>query len=156
MTAEDESDLDAQVSTHGTSLEDYVGKNLETRAQITSSDDLKSLGPNTCGDPDAKLVYKGRPLNGIWATAPYLHNGSVPNLWELLRKGENRTDRFWVGSREFDPVNVGYQTSQGLNEFRVKNKDGNIMKGNSNLGHEYGTNWTDEEKWAVIEYMKTL
>lgn len=156
MTADDESTLDAQVSTHGTSLEDYVGKNLETRAQITSSDDLKSLGPNTCGDPDAKLVYKGRPLNGIWATAPYLHNGSVPNLWELLRKGENRTDRFWVGSREFDPVNVGYQTSQGLNEFHVKNKDGNIMKGNSNLGHEYGTNWTDEEKWAVIEYMKTL
>lgn len=51
-------------------------------------------------------VYKGRPLNGIWATAPYLHNGSVPNLYELMKKPEQRVTEFWVGSREFDPVNV--------------------------------------------------
>ena len=156
MTAEDELALDKQVATHDTPLEDYVDTNIETRTLIASADDPEGLIPDACGDPDAKLVYKGRPLNGIWATAPYLHNGSVPNLWELLLTGDDRTDRFWVGSREFDPVNVGYHTSKGLNEFRVTNNDGHIMKGNSNRGHEYGTTWTDEEKWAVIEYMKTL
>ncbi|TMP22871.1 hypothetical protein CWB99_23730 [Pseudoalteromonas rubra] len=101
-------------------------------------------------------VYKGRPLNGIWATAPYLHNGSVPNLYELMKKPEERVTEFWVGSREFDPVNVGYVTTQGLNKFRVKASNGQIMPGNSNLGHSYGTEFSDEEKWQIIEFMKTL
>lgn len=106
---------------------------------------------------DNNLVYKGRPLNGIWATAPFLHNGSVPNLWELLKEPHTRVDSFWVGSREFDPKHVGFDTESGLNMFRVKNKKGKIQFGNSNRGHAYGTKgWTDAEKWAVIEYMKTL
>ncbi|KAF7771448.1 hypothetical protein PCIT_a4025 [Pseudoalteromonas citrea] len=108
---------------------------------------------------DGKLdsgVYKGRPLNGIWATAPYLHNGSVANLWELLKQPDNRSDQFWVGSREFDPVNVGYDTRQGLNLFKVNSSNGQPQAGNSNLGHDYGTMLTDTEKWQVVEYMKTL
>ena len=100
--------------------------------------------------------YKARPLNGIWATAPYLHNGSVPNLWEMLKAPEERTQEFWVGSQKFDPENVGFVTTEGKNLFKVMH-EGEIMPGNSNLGHVYGTgNMTDDEKWALIEYLKTL
>jgi len=148
----DEAALDKAVDSHDTKVEDYVIQHLRARQDIAAT----LVTEKTCGDPDAILVYKGRPLNGIWATAPYLHNGSVPNLRELLRKGSDRADRFWVGSREFDTVNVGYKTTEGLNEFRVNDEQGKIRRGNSNRGHEYGTQWTDQQKWAVIEYMKTL
>jgi hypothetical protein len=69
------------------------------------------------------VAYKARPLNGIWATAPYLHNGSVPSLYELLLSArrdddepaegepapEFRPDEFVVGSQEFDPIKVGFK-----------------------------------------------
>ena len=55
--------------------------------------------------------YKARSLNGIWATVPYLHNGSVPNLWQLLQPEDKRVKEFYVGSRELDPVNVGLDTA---------------------------------------------
>lgn len=103
------------------------------------------------------LKYKARPLNGIWATAPYLHNGSVPNLWELLKAPKDRMPTFWVGSRKFDAKNVGFVTDEGKNEFRVMDGNGEIMLGNSNLGHDYaGGQYTDQQKWDLIEYMKTL
>ncbi len=108
------------------------------------------------------LKYKARPLNGIWATAPYLHNGSVPNLWELLQAPKDRVKTFLVGSREFDAKNVGFVTHKGKNKFCVNENcetgpDAKIMLGNSNLGHDYaGGQYTDEQKWDLIEYMKTL
>ena len=54
--------------------------------------------------------YKARPLNGIWATAPYLHNGSVPNLDALLQPAAKRPLSFSIGVKTFDPVRVGYLT----------------------------------------------
>jgi len=106
--------------------------------------------------------YKARPLNGIWATAPYLHNGSVPNLYELLLPVEQRSKTFTLGSREFDPVRVGYAMDQpkqadGYTPFTF---DASI-KGNWNKGHEFwttqdGTPFTDEQRWQLVEYMKTL
>jgi mono/diheme cytochrome c family protein len=95
--------------------------------------------------------YKARPLNGIWATAPYLHNGSVPNLNELLKPASDRTKKFWVGSREFDTENVGFKTDQGKIEF-----DTQASPGNSNAGHEYGTVLTPDERRQLIEYLKSL
>ena len=53
------------------------------------------------------LIYKARPLNGIWAVAPFLHNGSVPNLYLLLSPRSERPDKFWTGSKQFDPVHGG-------------------------------------------------
>jgi cytochrome c5 len=99
--------------------------------------------------------YKARSLNGIWATAPYLHNGSVPNLWELLKPSAQRVKQFNVGSRTYDPVNVGFDTSSASSDFTLDT----TLPGNSNAGHEgdrFGTNLTDAEKWALIEYMKSL
>ncbi len=58
--------------------------------------------------PRLHLGYIARPLNGIWATAPYLHNGSVPTLYDLLLPAEQRPRTFYTGSNEFDPVKVGY------------------------------------------------
>lgn len=136
------------------SVKSYIQEHVAERQRIQNA----KLTASKSGSSDkyAGLVYKARPLNGIWATAPYLHNGSVPSLWQLMQKGENRVNSFWVGSRTFDPVNVGYVTTTGLNEFQVQDENQQIIKGSSNLGHEYGTNLSDDDKWAVVEYMKTL
>lgn len=103
------------------------------------------------------LYYKARPLNGIWATAPYLHNGSVPDLWSLLLPPGKRPEKFWVGSRRFDPRRVGFESNRGKSLFSVKDpKTGKIIEGNSNFGHPWGTTLSEEDRWALIEYMKTL
>ena len=123
--------------------------------------------PDTTAAPVASLMaYKARPLNGIWATAPYLHNGSVPTLYDLLlpkrgeddpEDGEYRPDRFRVGSREFDPVRVGF-ISTGYGSDRSADRDGTLFRtdrpGNSNAGHVYGTGLSPEERWDLIEYLK--
>ena len=106
-------------------------------------------------DPaDPKMVYKGRPLQGIWATAPYLHNGSVPNLWEMLLPPAQRSKTFYLGTREFDPKNVGYETAQSAgNSFLFDTS----LPGNSNAGHDYNNaGLTDADRLALVEYMKTL
>ncbi|NOT86087.1 MAG: hypothetical protein HOP02_15195 [Methylococcaceae bacterium] len=96
--------------------------------------------------------YKARPLNGIWTSAPYLHNGSVPNLWDLLQKPSQRVAKFNVGSWEMDPVKVGFNihAEPASSEFNT------LLPGNSNNGHDYGTALSVEEKWALLEYLKTL
>lgn len=107
--------------------------------------------------PDVLILgYKARPLDGIWATAPYLHNGSVANLYELLLPATERTASFTVGSTEYDPVNVGYVTSGG--GFELVTRRGNqVIEGNSNAGHEYGAaSFTEAQRRALVEFMKTL
>ena len=99
-----------------------------------------------------KIGYEARPLNGIWATAPYLHNGSVPSLWQLLLPQEQRLKKFQVGVWDYDPVNVGYQTEVS---FGGKTLD-TELSGNHNTGHEYGTTLSDGQKRDLIEYLKTL
>ena len=100
-------------------------------------------------------VYKARPLNGIWATAPYLHNGSVPNLYELLLRQEERSQVFYLGNREFDPTKVGYVATLEASDIPLFKFD-TSLKGNSNQGHEYGVDLTDNQKWQLVEYLKTL
>lgn len=98
------------------------------------------------------LVYKGRPLNGIWATAPYLHNGSVANLEELLKKPSERASQFQVIPGQFDPTVVGIPVRTHGAGFTFDTR----KPGNSAAGHAFGTNLKPEEKRALIEYMKTL
>ena len=100
--------------------------------------------------------YKARPLDGIWATPPYLHNGSVPNLYEILLPQTERSKVFYLGSREFDAEKVGYVSTAALDDTEAFKFD-TVLKGNSNQGHEYGVNeLTDEEKQELLEYLKTL
>jgi hypothetical protein len=101
--------------------------------------------------PKARVAYKARPLGGIWATAPYLHNGSVPNLWQLLQPEDQRIKTFYIGLT-FDPVNVGFDTAPSPGSFELDT----TLPGNSNAGHTYGTKLTDAEKWDLIEFMKSL
>jgi len=110
-------------------------------------------------DTNPILAYKPRPLNGIWATAPYLHNGSVPTLYELLLPPSQRKTTFWVGGTQFDPNDVGFKSDPGDGpfEFRVRDANGKIIPGNDNGGHDYGTaSMTNEERRALVEYLKTL
>lgn len=104
-------------------------------------------------DGEAGAAYEARVLTGIWAVGPYLHNGSVPNLWQLLKPARERMTRFAVGHRDFDPVHVGLDTAEaaGRAVFVV-----DPAVGNGNGGHEYGTALSDSDRWALIEYLKTL
>lgn len=102
-------------------------------------------------------VYKARPLNGVWATAPYLHNGSVASLFQLLLPTKDRLKSFTVGTREFDPVNVGFRTdAPGFPVFEARSANGTPVPGNSNEGHEFGKELSDDERWQLVEYLKSL
>ena len=102
--------------------------------------------------PPAGLAYKARPLDGIWATAPYLHNGSVPTLRALLAPPALRPKTFYVGSRDFDPVNVGYDITAGPDRFLFDTS----FAGNSSAGHDWGTTLTSGDVDALLEYLKSL
>jgi len=101
--------------------------------------------------------YLARRLDGIWATAPYLHNGSVPSLYDLLHP-DGRPARFAVGNREFDPVKVGFRNdldSSGANVWIFDTS----QPGNSNIGHSgalFGTKLPEDQKTALLEYLKKL
>lgn len=123
--------------------------------------------PDTTASPFASLrSYRARSLDGIWATAPYLHNGSVPTLYDLLlpvnpsaqcKDSETRPKSFVVGPREFDPAKVGF-VSQGVDGFTFKTRDGaDTIRGNDNKGHEYGACAMDrQDRMDLIEFMKSL
>lgn len=119
------------------------------------------LAATDAEDPAGIVGYKARPLNGIWATAPYLHNGSVPTLHDLLLPPDQRPARFWLGTREYDPVRVGYRTDREAPgqrfEFVTKDEAGRWIDGNGAQGHVYGVDRLSErERAALLEYMKTL
>ncbi|SEK91685.1 hypothetical protein SAMN05216214_106120 [Atopomonas hussainii] len=106
--------------------------------------------------------YKARPLDGIWATPPFLHNGSVPNLFQLLSPVSERDTKFHIGNLEFDPKQVGYRTEAFEGSFVLDT----AISGNSNRGHEFrdgcrqggviGRYLSPVERWALIEYLKVL
>lgn len=101
------------------------------------------------------MAYKARPLDGIWATAPYLHNGSVANLYELLLPPEQRRKTFRVGTRSYDPDLVGYSTRDDApgNTFTFDT----ALPGNSNTGHDYGVaSLSPTQRRALLSYLKTL
>jgi hypothetical protein len=128
-----------------------------------------------CPNPNNAKVehYRARPLNGVWATAPYLHNGSVPSLYWMLTPAAERPTQFCIGSRDFDPQQVGYRAvagetpvcSKGETLFSATNPDGSPIHGNSVLGHSLqgtpapgiiGRKLNEDERYDLIEYLKTL
>jgi len=106
-------------------------------------------------------VYKAAPRDGVWATPPFLHNGSVPNLYEMLVPASERSKTFCIG-REFDPIKVGLDTACGPNTFVFDTS----LLGNSNAGHSFqdgprgdgviGPLLTDDQRWALVEYLKSI
>ncbi|MES2892454.1 MAG: hypothetical protein V4725_10590 [Bacteroidota bacterium] len=114
----------------------------------------------TTGDHPAKLVpfrgYIAPPLDGIWVTAPYLHNGSVPTLEAVLNT--KLRPKFW--QRSFNKPSYNYETP-GWN-FEVKESATNnetyntTLRGYGNYGHDFGDRLSQDDRKAVIEYLKTL
>ena len=106
--------------------------------------------------------YKARPLDGIWSTPPFLHNGSVPNLYELLSPPAERSVTFWLGTFEYDPVKVGYVSQQAPKSFLFDTR----LSGNANTGHAFtndpktlgkiGRALSHNERMEIIEYLKVL
>ena len=103
--------------------------------------------------------YVTNLLDGIWLRAPYLHNGSVPTLRDLLSPPESRPKEFYRGNDVYDQKNVGFVStvaSEGSIEYSLYDT---TRQGNGNGGHfgpEYGTDLSDDEIDALLEYMKTL
>lgn len=114
---------------------------------------VKEFASNKTSTLDStQLYYKARPINGIWASAPYLHNGSVPTVYDLLLPTAQRPTQFFVGNRELDNVKVGNQTT----ELESTSLFDTSLPGNSSVGHEYGTQLTEPERMALLEYIKSL
>ncbi|WP_179945836.1 di-heme-cytochrome C peroxidase [Methylobacterium indicum] len=142
-------------------------------------DRLNGYRPNGIQAPAA---YKARPLDGVWATPPFLHNGSVPNVFALLSPVAERPKSFTLGRREFDPVCLGYQLTAvaasrkdpraclNAEAGAEANRLGGLFtldtaqRGNLNTGHEFadgkgkgiiGRALSVDERMALIEFLKT-
>ena len=136
---------------------------------LTSDETIKLKGeqPNCL---QAGQGYKARPLNGIWSTAPFLHNGSVPTLEHLLGPAENRPARLLLGDATFDPEKVGLTVTEVSPVNGSYNEEGYFVlntkiPGNSNRGHEFSDEKTPgvvgralnaDERASLIEFLKTL
>ncbi len=132
-----------------------------------SRDFLSGEQPNCL---QAGAGYKARPLNGVWATPPFLHNGSVPTLAHLLGPVEERPDEFLLGDPSFDPEKVGIVLKEVPDTNSEYTDEGYFIlrtniPGNSNLGHEFsdkkrpgviGRSLNEEERFAIIEFLKTI
>jgi len=122
---------------------------------VCSSDLENKTDEPKCFPEGSLPCYKARPLNGIWATAPYLHNGSVRTMRQLLLPASKRQKTFKVGSTEFDPNDIGF-VDEGA--FTLDTS----RPGNSNAGHDgpvYGNAELEADKDqmnALLEYLKTL
>lgn len=145
--------------THNISPEmqaDWEGRDMRPLPEWKAS--FRSTLADADKYPDTKggRVYPAKPLAGIWATAPYLNNGSVANMWDLLSRPENRPMTFSVGSREYDTKTLGYRSTPDSPAAGPLFVVDATKPGNANGGHVYGMQLGDEDKWALIEYLKIL
>lgn len=85
-------------------------------------------------------------------TAPFLHNGLVASIYQLLLPAVQRLSSFHAGSLKFDPIELGYSTERESNTVLFDT----TLLGNSNAGYEYGTDLAHDDRMAIIEYLKTL
>jgi hypothetical protein len=143
------------------SLRDLQGafKAPPNLAEALKKEGAQALGiplPGAAAPPPPKGSYEARVMQGIWAAAPYLHNGSVPTLAELLKPADQRVKTFKVGPA-YDTVNVGLAAEQTQFNYTLTTTDcGNLNSGNSRCGHDFGTLLSPDEKKALLEYLKTL
>jgi mono/diheme cytochrome c family protein len=100
--------------------------------------------------------YANQPLDGIWARAPYLHNGSVPTLRALLDDPHDRPVRFYRGNDVFDQAGVGFIADTASAGDRRYFLYDTTLPGNGNGGHRYGLDLAPADKDAIVEYLKTF
>jgi mono/diheme cytochrome c family protein len=163
---------------HGNSGSDfsgkYVGKVTPIAAIGTDRGRLDSYTPQLAqnqgmlysADPNRRFRhfrktwgYANAPLDGIWLRAPYLHNGSVPTLWDLLQPAAQRPKTFYRGNDLYDPKHMGFVADQPEIRGKPLFAYDTRIPGNGNAGHEgaaYGTALSSADKWALVEYLKTF
>jgi hypothetical protein len=98
------------------------------------------------------VVLRARSLEGVGFTAPYLHNGSVPTLYDLLRPAKDRPQTFFLGCRKYDIEKLGYDCDSKSGSFLFDT----TLETNSNQGHEYGSTLGHEDRLDLIAYLKSL
>jgi hypothetical protein len=113
-------------------------------------------------DPERLKNYKSRPLHGIWATPPFLHNGSVRTVYQMISPREEREPWFWSGTKEYDPVDLGYRNLAVPGAVKYDTR----VTGNDNTGHEFragcqsngviGPYLKPEQRKQIIEYLKAM
>jgi len=149
----------------GFALSEMVEKTVnvwyDSQKPPVSAADRERMNGDRPNKIQAPAAYKVRPINGIWATPPYLHNGSVPTIDALLSPVSERPTKFYLGNREYDPVKLGYRTDELAHGFEFDT----TRPGNSNRGHEFndtkgdgviGPKLSPEQRKALIEFIKTL
>ena len=185
---------------HGVSGTDFEGKYVGQTTPIAAigTDRFRfdnytydlMLNQNTlyAGDAEERFQhfrksngYANMPLDGLWLRAPYLHNGSVPSLRDLLKHPNERPSAFYRGFTVYDPIDMGFVSrpdqisdgtkpdlfcyatnAAGLAQCGANAPDNrgtcdaSTCKGNGNAGHNYGTSLDPAEKDALIEYLKTF
>lgn len=143
----------------------YVTEMVKNRAYDKLSYDEKQRAvANGTGRENlmkGDLVYRARTLNGVWSSAPYLHNGSVPNIYELLSPVAERSSKFWLGTYDYDPKKLGFVNAKVSGGFLFDTS----IAGNGNMGHEFtdkkgpgvlGRLLSPEERFDIIEYLKSM
>lgn len=135
----------------------YVAAGIGT-AEQQAWEDFARRGPDAWRDTllDTQAPYgpyAPRPLHGIWAAAPYLHNGSVPTLYDLLSPPAQRPKSFALGSREYDPVKLGFVVGTPCSQ--VDCVVDSAHPGDGNGGHVFGTDLSESDRMALLEYLKT-
>jgi mono/diheme cytochrome c family protein len=100
--------------------------------------------------------YANQPLDGIWLRGPYLHNGSVPTLRDLLEPPDRRPTVFFRGYDVFDRAKVGFVSNVPQADGRSFFRFDTAVEGNGNAGHVYGVALEESDKQAIVEYLKTF
>jgi cytochrome c peroxidase len=141
----------AEVNTDRERLDTWHKENAAVANNV-----VKGFGIERRGLVEEDLIGYNPPfLDGIWLRAPFLHNGSVPTLRDLLKPAAARPKVFWRGYDVYDPVNVGFVTS-GASAERIGTRHDTAERSNSNQGHEFGVAIPSGDKDALLEYLKTL
>ena len=123
---------------------------------IAANNKVKEFGIERKGLLEEELIgYNAVYLDGLWLRAPYLHNGSVPTLRDMLKPPAERPVVFWRGYDLYDPVNVGF-VAAGERAEESGSKYDVAERSNGNGGHLFGTTLAETDKDALIEYLKTL
>jgi mono/diheme cytochrome c family protein len=151
----------------GTDPTRATGFSPDVKVTYDSSWFGQELGPD--GRPLQTVYnrgYQAPPLDGVWATAPYFHNGSVPTLRGVLNskaRPKLYTRSYRTGREEFDPLAVGWKVQElaappaaPVPPAERRSVYDTTQPGRGNGGHTFGDDLTEEDRAALIEYLKTL
>lgn len=141
----------AEVGTDGGRLATWSSTNA-----IAANQAFNAMGLRRKGFVETPLVgYVAPFLDGVWLRGPFLHNGSVPGLADLLEPVAQRPPIFWRGYDVLHKERGGF-ISQGREAERAGTRYDTRLRGNGNQGHEFGIELPAQDKAALVEYLKTL